>query len=520
MRRREFIAAPAAMAAMAQSRPRRGIALNEDNSHFFTTRASRPVAAETIDAWVDQYAGTQVRELILCVNSMRTSYASKVWDPIWRGYDPGGADSQPLFASLPEAARPQARKWVHTAWAYADKGIDVYARMIARARKHGLSPWVSMRMNDIHDVNDERSYMHSEFWRANPQLRRVPYRDGFREKAFDYGRAEVREHHMKLVRELVERYDFDGFELDWMRFGFHFRPGHEARGAELLTEFTREVRALLRAKEKRTGRRIRLAARVPTRPQTALGLGMDAVRWARDGLIDFLTVTPFWASIEPDIPIELWRELLRGTSVTLAAGLEVLIRPYHEYARPPLNSIETARGAAAALLDRGADRIYLFNYMDSETTTADPENYPKLLRELGELETIEGKTRRHVLTYADTWAPGEPAAPPMLPLACAPGRRGEFRIPIGPKPRSGEVAVLIGVEEAPDSQGASWEVRLNGERCQHQGPRPMAQPAPPRPMIAFRAPVEAVNRGYNLVEVSPASTGRLMWVEIAVLAAP
>ena len=44
---------------------------------------------------------------------------------------------------------------------------------------------------------------------------------------------EVRKHHMALIHELAQRYDFDGLELDWMRFGFHFRPGHEREGAQI-----------------------------------------------------------------------------------------------------------------------------------------------------------------------------------------------------------------------------------------------------------------------------------------------
>lgn len=55
-----------------------GIALNEDDSHFFFTRAGQPLTPELVDAWVDQYALTQVKELLLCPNAMRTSYASRV----------------------------------------------------------------------------------------------------------------------------------------------------------------------------------------------------------------------------------------------------------------------------------------------------------------------------------------------------------------------------------------------------------------------------------------------------------
>ncbi|HMX29568.1 MAG TPA: hypothetical protein PKC13_28545, partial [Blastocatellia bacterium] len=154
-----FSAAPDAVAVA--SRPIAlpgGLCLNEDNSHYFSSRAGQKLDAETVASWVDQYAKTQVRELMLCTNCMRTSYDSKVWDPIWKGYDPNGADDQPLLASTPAAARAGARNWIHTAWQLHRDGIDPYKLWIERARRHGISPWISMRMNDVHNVDDTRSY--------------------------------------------------------------------------------------------------------------------------------------------------------------------------------------------------------------------------------------------------------------------------------------------------------------------------------------------------------------------------
>ena len=386
-----------------------GLCLNEDNSHFYYNPEGHGFDASAVDAWVDQYAHTQVRELMLCPNCMRTSYGSKVWTPIWKGLDPQAGPDQPLFASLPPEQRPGGWQWAHNAWKLDHDGIDVYKRWINRSRKWGISPWISMRMNDVHCVYDEHHYIHSDFWRQNPQFRRVSYRfSAWTDRAFDYGHPEVRKYHMAFVRELAERYDFDGLELDWMRFGFHFRPGHEAEGVGLLTEFTAEVRDLLNGWQKKRGHRIRLGARVPSRPQSAVGLGMDAATWAQRGLVDMIVITPFWATIETDMPVELWKTLLRGTPVTLAAGLEVLARPYHDY-KIQNNSLETVRGAAATLLDRGADRIYLFNYMGYAGVMSDFEDYAGLLREGGNLGTLSGKPRRHMITYADTWAPASRA---------------------------------------------------------------------------------------------------------------
>lgn len=503
------------------------LCLNEDDSHFFSSRAgTRPGLAE-VNGWVDQYAGTQVRELMLCPNAMRTSYASEVWDPIWRGYDPDGPDDQPLLASLPPEGRTAARRWIHTAWQLHHDGLDLYALWIARARECGLRPWLSMRMNDVHNVDDEQSFIHSEFWRASPHLRRVPYRfASWMDRAFDYGQAEVRDYHLKLIGELLARYDLDGLELDWMRFGWHLRPGHEAEGADLLTAFTSQVRRLLDAAEQKRGHAIALGARVPSRPQTALGLGLDAMTWAERGLLDMLVVTPFFATVEPDMPLELWRHLLRGTGTSLAAGLEILLQPYPGWqaARDGIfpaqtNSLETVRGAAVSLLDRGADRIYLFNYMDSETAMADLGDYPALLREVGSLETLSGKPRRHVLTYADTWALGEPAARP-LPVQCRPGQWEAFRLPLGPRPTAGRAQVRLAAEGDCGTCGcvavAGAEVRLNGELCSSAEPAKVPPPGPLTPLAVFEIPLPAMTRGYNVIELLPACAARLDWVEIAV----
>ena len=359
-----------------------------------------------------------------------------------------------MLRSTPEAGRVGARKWIHTAWDLAQRNLDPYAIWIDRARQKGMEPWISMRMNDLHNVDDPDSYMHSSLWREHPEYRRVPWRAvDWRDRAFDFAHQAVRDYHFQLIEEYCARYDFAGLELDWMRFGFHFRPGHETAGAEILTDFMRRTRALINTWEKKRGHKIALGARVPSRPDTAIKLGMDGARWAREGLVQMLVVTPFWASIETDMPIELWRRLA-GDQVVLAAGLELLLRPYHAYRPLQFNTLEMVRGAAASLLSRGADRVYLFNYMDADTAMPDLANYPKLLRETGSLTTLVGKPRRHIVTYSDTYAPGE-AQGSQLPKTLRPGDWTSFRVHVGPALASPKPVFQI--------EGEFAQVRYNGE---------------------------------------------------------
>ncbi len=66
------------------------LALNEDNPHFFSWHPEGEMTLAGLDAWVDQYAGTQVEELIFCPNSQRSSVASSVRQTVWDGFDPNG----------------------------------------------------------------------------------------------------------------------------------------------------------------------------------------------------------------------------------------------------------------------------------------------------------------------------------------------------------------------------------------------------------------------------------------------
>ena len=482
--------------------------INEDNSHFFGSRSADEMSIEGLNAFVDQYANTKVTHLFLCPSAMRASYASDVWDRIW---DLGDQE-------VPEG-NEFSQKWVDNARLLHERGLDCYAVWIARCREKGISPWLSMRMNDVHDVDNPKNFMHNTFWVMHPEYWRVPGSTGaWVDRAYNYAIPEVREHHMALVRELLERYDADGLELDWMRFGYHFAPGKEAEGAVILTDFMRDVRQLANSWAEKRGHPIQICARVPAHPDAAIGLGMDGITWAKEGLIDMLVPTPFWATADFDIPVELWREQLgdADAKVIVAPGQEVLLRAFPG-AEAVLNDLASTRGFAAAAWHRGAEAIYTFNYMDPASILGGPAAYRQFVEEGLARDVVLAKPRRHVVTYRDT-VPAGVSNGVQLPASTDAPR--EFRLYVGPVAGSGDAEILIGLGPQEGLADVALNASLNGAACTPLvGDWDLSRHAGADQLRGFAATPPALQEGYNTIRVEPAAgnttTAQIVWVEIS-----
>ena len=171
------------------------------------------------------------------------------------------------------------------------QGIDYPARVIQRCRHDGISPWITLRMNDCH-YNDIPSHpFHGSFWKKNSQFFRKNC-TGYFATCLDYAHPEVRDFYRSLIVETLDRYDIDGLELDFLREPFLFSAGKEAEGTPILTAWIREIRKLVDDAAAKRGHAIRLGVRVPSRPETSLAMGLDAIGWAQQGLIDLLVATP------------------------------------------------------------------------------------------------------------------------------------------------------------------------------------------------------------------------------------
>lgn len=496
-----------------------GPIFNQDSTEFYFVRTADQMSGETVDAYIDDLARAGIGAFFSDVNAMRANYASKVWETDWHGYDPQGPDDQPVLRHLPAASIAPTRRRLDSAKRLADLGVNFHQRALTRCRHHGIGAWASVRMNDVHDCMTEDTPLLSTFFKAQRAARqlRAPHRDAWwADRGLDWERADVQEHYFKLVCEQLETLDLDGLELDWMRFVFHFRPGRELAGGRAITAWMRRVRAECDKAEKRLGHRVMLGVRVPSRPETARRAGMDGVAWAREGLVDLVVPTPFWATSDFDMPLQEWRCLLDGTGAQLAGGLEIRYQPMPN-GPATMMSAEHTVALALTVLHGGADQVYLFNYFPSGHSVVKDwglGRYEEVVRAMRSVEVLATLPRRHAVTFHDVRAPGEPADN-ALPA----GDTGKdfqwppgfaFRVQTGPKPAPGR-KVELQLEFAPGSTGIE-QLRV------YVNSRPVAPvPGAQAPTLAYAVAHEALEDEAQVVEIVGAEPAKCSIVRVEIV---
>ncbi|MBP1656927.1 MAG: hypothetical protein H6Q31_1528 [Bacteroidetes bacterium] len=282
--------------------------------------------------------------------------------------------------------------------------LDPVGIVMERVRLRGMNAFLSFRMNELHDVDKPGSPLLGEFWKAHPEWRVGGY-EGWGKEALNYAVPEVREYFFSLLKEVVGRYDIEGFELDFMRFPYYFplNPDSMTVFAGILTDFVKRVRHMTDSVAAERGHPILLGARVPSSLEGCAHLAADPARWCRDGLIDFLTVAPF-LSTEMDIPVGEIKAVCG--SVPVYAGLEFTI-----------GNRQMTRGekraAAALLYAAGADGIYLFNYFVAWDTGMEMDT--EVLADLTDPHILEGRDKLYTLAVSWFPVPGI-SLPTQLPL--------------------------------------------------------------------------------------------------------
>ncbi len=295
-----------------------------------------------------------------------------------------------------------------------ETGTDPLAITVEECHKHGVPIVPSYRMNS-EDCYYDSTYLMSDLGRRHPEWRipmaeeelkfhreaglrvspdLVLYPEGLT-GALDPAVPEVYNHRMKIFREVAEKYDIDGIEFDFRRWGHQISD--PLKNHPILTRMVRETREMLNEVARKKGRNhLLLGVRVGPmlegafRPEDFPGVaaspysnlscrdyGLDVPTWISEGIVDYVCPTLFWPNW-PGLPrIREFAELAKGTKVGIYPTLfsmpdwpglkKTSGKPNPEVdhiSGPLLERYKKGIGELAKrIYDEGADGISTFNWI-------------------------------------------------------------------------------------------------------------------------------------------------------------
>jgi len=319
--------------------------LTNDDGWILSTYGPQISVADLRDKMVAPHAGTPFDTFTWSVGGREVfSYETEI----------GERFAQDVGDFADPAAQIRAENLRHL---IAEHGGPVTA-ISQLCHQAGMKFFASLRMNTHYNTaDDDLSY--GSFRRQHPQwligrsdeeLHPGSLLWGLR-TGKDFAFPAVRDFMNDIASELVERFDVDGIELDFMRHPGNFRPDEAYAHRYLLTDMVQHLRRRMDDIGKARGRDLELAVRVAPTLEDSERLGLEAGVWIEEGLVDLVVVglgfNPFAARIDD------FAAAAQGTDCRILGCFEAL--------RPVLDT-EVLRAIAARYWDAGADGLYFFNF--------------------------------------------------------------------------------------------------------------------------------------------------------------
>ena len=320
----------------------RRVIFNDDTHELALEEANTPEGflAHRIAPLAETQVGT-ISWSVLCGQFDAPAYDSKV-QPIY-----GDAQGAPVkyWHKVTENVKTLAREYRCPLHLVCDF-----------AHGHDMEAFASVRMNDVHDSFMDANAM-TVWKRTHPEFM-VDTRGTLPEfelytTAQDFSHEPVRQRKLEIIEEICQRYDVDGFELDYIRHPVLF--SRRMRGEpctideiEVITSMMGEIRSLTDGAAERRGKPLLIAVRVPDTFTTCLDNGMDVMSWLEEDLIDILIIGGGYAPWS--LPVETWVEAAQPHGV-----------PVYPCVNMGKESLPLARGLASNWYRAGAHGLYFWN---------------------------------------------------------------------------------------------------------------------------------------------------------------
>ena len=447
------------------------------------TLVGGPFSAKAIHRFVDELANNDIDTFIINANASRAWYPSKIIPSILDGYKRGDRNFFRGHAICQGITEPEAvEEFLDTFSAFMDRyqdlldaGVDWLAETSKACRRHKISPWVSIRMNDLHGSNNfEGSFFNLPLLKQKEMRLKSsaygPHNPSYRE-GLNYEKKEVRDIMFRQIKEVVEDYDFEGLELDWWRQPLCCEPNASVETIGMISDWIREIRKLTQAKAKKNGRPYPFGMRIPGRLEILKSIGLDIVSLCQDGTLDFISPSGFWCTTW-DMPHDMLREVL-GNKVAIygviedgANALPTLDpeRDATQKLRYISASKEMLHANAAGKLALGAQGIEWFNFYctDQARIPGVITDYASL-RKIHDLNYLRGLSKHYSFAIGGrsfNLIPFE--LPPQLPVVMEPVSQHPFRLPMCAEPDNGKLKLFIQIVVKSDDQVSNLGVSFNG----------------------------------------------------------
>ena len=182
---------------------------NDDGNSVVFIPHRYPMKVEELTDLVDQFSGTPVDRYVYCLVLPRvflhdTKVGERAWDLAKGKY------SNAFDFRRGENARH-----------LVEQGNDPVRVLGERAHQRGLQYFVSQRMNDAHFAyskeGPEKNFWTGTFWHEHPELRIGGNSKHYSRHLFDFSHSRIHDFHLAIIEETCQRYDIEGFELDFLR---------------------------------------------------------------------------------------------------------------------------------------------------------------------------------------------------------------------------------------------------------------------------------------------------------------
>ena len=312
-------------------------------------------------------------------------------DAIW--WDIGGYSDmadwpdckyQTMVGTLPYE-QPGLKKW----W---DQEIDWIKELVGESRKRKLEVFWNHRISETYSPgsNNPLKEVHPDWF----------VKSWYYQGLWNLASPEVRKYKVAFFKELIERYELDGIQLDFARHIPCLPVGRQWELHENVTEFVYMVRLMMLEMEKKLNRPLLLAARVPENLEGCRVDGFDVETWAQMNLVDIFTI----GSRSIDVDAAAYRRITAGHNIKLQPCWD----DHHSTDAYRSPSAEIHRGIFGNWWQQGVDGIMIFNWFVDRDKEYNGKGLVEIAREGGNPETLAFKDKTFVLERKGgyPWAEG------------------------------------------------------------------------------------------------------------------